>query len=188
MNQFLKENNYVVINNFLLPNQAKELYLTYVNDIKFNNIGNLDEQCPNNAKSVFNYRWFSELHINKLYQLSEFMGESLFPTYQYSRLYQKGSFLKKHIDRPACEISVTVHLGSDGTSWPLYFTKPNGNVASVNLKPGEAVVYLGIDSVHWRDEYKGNDYAQVFLHYVRARGNYWDEMFDLKRIRSEKNA
>jgi len=187
MNKFLQENNYAVISNFLLPQQAQELYKIYMQDIIKDNITNADEQCPKNAVSIFNYRWFSELHVNKLYQLSEFMGESLLPTYQYSRLYQKGAVLKKHFDRPACEISVTVHLGSNGTSWPLYFTKPNGEIAYVDLKPGEAVVYLGIDSVHWRDEYQGSNYAQVFLHYVKARGPYWDEIFDIKRIRNEKN-
>jgi hypothetical protein len=186
MNQFLKENNYVVIDNFLFPNQTKELYLTYMNDIILNNLGHADVQCSENAKSISNYRWFSELHINKIYQLSEFIGESLFPTYNYSRLYQKGAYLKKHIDRPACEISLSIHLGSDGTSWPLYFTKPNNDVAYVDLKPGQAVVYLGIDSIHWRDEYKGSNYAQVFLHYVRARGKYYDEIFDTKNLIKQK--
>jgi hypothetical protein len=187
MNNLLKENNYVVINNFLSSKQAHELYLVYLNDVKTTDIAKTDGQCPVNAKGTSNYRWFSELHINKIYQVSEFMGESLFPTYQYSRLYQKGSFLKKHTDRYACEISVTVHLGSDGTSWPIYFTKPNGDVNFVNLNPGEAVIYLGCDSIHWRDEYQGNDYAQVFLHYVRSRGPYYDEIFDLKKISELKN-
>jgi hypothetical protein len=185
MNQLLQENNYVVIDNFISLNQAQELYNIYINDIRLNNIGLeaeklKDSVCTKNAINVVNYRWFHELHINKIYQLSEFMGESIFPTYHYSRLYHKGALIEKHRDRAACEIGVTLHLGSDGTSWPLYFTKPNNDIDYVDLKPGQAAVYLGMNSVHWRDEYQGNNYAQVFLHYVRARGNYWDEIFDLK--------
>jgi hypothetical protein len=36
MNQLLQENNYVVINNFLSPQQAQELYKIYMQD-KLNN-------------------------------------------------------------------------------------------------------------------------------------------------------
>ena len=34
-------------------------------------------------------------------------------------MYNKFSNLAPHKDRPACEISVTVQLGSDGTDYPL---------------------------------------------------------------------
>jgi hypothetical protein len=72
-----------------------------------------------------------------------------------------------------------LHLGSDGTSWPICFTKPDGEVVSKDLKPGEAVIYLGCISEHWRENaFVGKEYGQVFLHYVRSKGKYVNHCFD----------
>ena len=54
----------------------------------------------------------------------------------------------------------------------------NGN--SISLKPGDAVVYEGIRIPHWRDEFKGDGQAQVFLHYVDADGEHKDHKYDKK--------
>jgi len=109
--------------------------------------------------------------------MTEFMGEPMLPSYSYARLYQKNEVLKKHKDRPSCEISVSLHLNGD-SPWDIWFTKPNGEKISYNLKPGQAVIYQGMLSEHGRDVYQGNNYGQVFLHYVRAEGEHWEHFFD----------
>lgn len=177
MNKQLQENNYVIVDNFLSPEQAFGLFSVFKQDVLSGKLNYADEQCPLSF-SKYNYKWFLELLINKCLSLSEFMEETMLPTYSYARYYKKGETLKKHIDRPACEVSISLHLGSDGTLWPIYFTKPNGEVVSVELKVGQAVIYLGTISEHWRDEFKGQEYSQVFLHYVRSRGEYADHYFD----------
>ena len=177
MNKQLQENNYFLIDNFISPEQAYQLYNIFKQDALAGKLKYGDVQCPISF-STYNYRWFIELLVNKCFSLSELMEETMLPTYSYSRLYKKGEVLEKHTDRPACEVSITLHLGSDGVPWPIYFTKPNGEVVSVELKPGQAAIYLGIESEHWRDEYQGDDYVQVFLHYVRARGDNWSHYFD----------
>ena len=35
----------------------------------------------------------------------------------------------------------------------------------VNLKPGDMLVYRGMELEHWREEFQGDNCAQVFLHY-----------------------
>ena len=45
-------------------------------------------------------------------------GMDLVPTYSYTRLYEKGNILRRHKDRPSCEISTTLHLGGD--EWPIF--------------------------------------------------------------------
>ncbi len=50
-------------------------------------------------------------------------GLELIPTYSYTRLYEKGNILKRHKDRPSCEISTTLHFGGD--EWPI-FLDPTG--------------------------------------------------------------
>jgi hypothetical protein len=122
---------------------------------------------------------FVALMCEKTAHMNELIGEKLLPTYAYARVYKNGAELKKHTDRPACEISVTVHLGNDGTQWPICFTKPDGSVIAKELLPGDAVVYLGCISEHWREgAFTGQEYGQVFLHYVRSKGKYANYCFD----------
>jgi len=80
-------------------------------------------------------------------------------------LYTMFADLKKHRDRPSCEISVTVMLGSDGTKWPIYM-----DGTELNLEPGDAGIYLGCEVEHWREEFTGDWHAQTFLHYVDKNG------------------
>lgn len=111
--------------------------------------------------------------------MNELVEEKLLPTYAYARIYKNGAELVKHKDRPACEVSVTLNIGGDGTSWPICFTKPDGSVVSKDLKPGQAVIYLGCISEHWREgAFTGQEYGQVFLHYVRSEGKYINHCFD----------
>lgn len=178
--QLLANNNYIILDNFLEPNTAKELYKIFKQDSEdFPNLFTKDKQCPKSL-SIYNYRWFVEILIHSIPKISELVGQLVLPTYCYARLYANDDKLERHTDRPSCELSVTLHLDSDGTEWPIYFTKPNGEVASVLLKPGQAAIYLGMNSLHWRDKFEGNHYGQVFLHYVFSRGNYWDYVFDRK--------
>ena len=88
------------------------------------------------------------------------------PNYSYARIYKKGDILKRHKDRFSCEISTTLNLGGD--SWPIYL-EPTGKEGlkgiKVDLKPGDMLVYKGNELEHWREEFKGENCAQVFLHY-----------------------
>jgi len=49
------------------------------------------------------------------------------------------------------------------------------------LSPGDGVIYKGTEIPHWRNEFTGDYYSQVFLHYVKADGKYKDNYRD-KRI------
>lgn len=118
-----------------------------------------------------------------LVQLHETMekntGLTLFPTYSFYRVYRNGHILKPHTDRPSCEISTTMCLNYsyENYSWPIYM---EGN--SVELNPGDMVIYRGCDLKHWRDEFKTDNlddwHVQGFFHYVDANGPYTDYKFD----------
>lgn len=178
LKQELFQNNYVVIDNFISIEKATELYNYFKEEAEKNPAAfSNDSQCPKSL-GMYNFRWFVELLIDKIPFMSEVLEEPMFPTYSYARIYANKEVLAKHIDRHACEVSVTLHLGNDGTNWPIYFTKPNGEIVSYNLKPGQAVIYLGMISPHWRDPFEGQEYGQVFLHYVRGRSENWIYYFD----------
>jgi hypothetical protein len=181
MREQLFKNNYVIIDNFISSEQAeflsKEMELSYqISPESFTN----DSQCPGSL-AIYDMWAFVDLMLEKLPVMREVMQEPMFPTYSYARMYKNGETLKKHTDREACEVSVTLHLSNDGVEWPIYFETPDKGVVSVNLKPGQAVVYLGRVAPHWREVYEGSDYRQVFLHYVRAKGENRRCYFDKRR-------
>ena len=105
-------------------------------------------------------------------KVSEAAGKKLKPTYSYCRVYRKGNTLAPHKDRPSCEYSVTLNL-SQTHKWPIFM-----GPRSVDLRPGDACLYRGCDIEHSRKEFKGDEYIQVFLHYVDADGPYRDYVHD----------
>ena len=183
LRQQLLDNNYLVIDNFITKEKAKELYTYFKDEASKNPQAFADDPHCTKSLAIYNFRWFLELLIDKIPFMSEVLEEPMFPTYSYARIYANSEILGKHRDRHACEVSVTLHLDSDGTEWPIWFTKPNGEQVSYTLKSGQAVIYLGMISEHWRDAFQGQEYGQVFLHYVRGRGENWVCYFD--RIRKD---
>jgi|TARA_R100001463_G_scaffold30604_2_gene69657 hypothetical protein len=87
------------------------------------------------------------------------IGKNLTETYSYARVYQRGAKLKKHVDRPSCEFSITLNLGGD--PWPIFI-----NDKKVTLKAGDMLVYEGCKFEHWRERFDGVYCVQVFLHYT----------------------
>ena len=111
----------------------------------------------------------------------------LYPTYSYLRIYEKGAELEKHQDRPSCEVSATLPLSYDSPSiWPLYI-EAGDKVIGVELKPGDALIYKGIEVPHWREAFEGERQVQVFLHYVKKDGNYSEFKFDKRPSLSHHN-
>jgi len=179
MNQELLDNNYLFVPEFITAQEANNLYKQFKQETQlYPNNFKTDPQVPG-SPAIHNYVPFVALMCEKTARMNELVGEKLLPTYAYARVYKNGAELTKHMDRPACEISVTLHLGGDGTSWPICFTKSNGAVVAKDLKPGQAVIYLGCISEHWREgSFSGQEYGQVFLHYVRSEGKYINHCFD----------
>ena len=100
-------------------------------------------------------------------------GLNLIPTYSYAKLYKKGDELKRHKDRPSCEISATLNLGGD--NWDI-FLEPSGKTNQkgirINLKQGDMLVYSGFELEHWREPFQGKVCGQVFLHYNNLDGKF----------------
>lgn len=177
MNLDLEQNYYKVLDKFISSDRANNLYTQFQQDIKdYPEAFHIDDQCPSST-AIYNYKPFVILLCEKVNFMSDLMQEPMLPTYTYARLYKHGEILHPHTDRPSCEISVTLHLGGD-MPWDIWFTKPDGTKVNYNLSPGQATAYTGMVSEHWREAYKGQNYAQVFLHYVRANGDYWQHFFD----------
>jgi hypothetical protein len=171
------QNNYLHVPGFLTSGEAASLAQEFKEHCKKFNLQG-DPQAPN-SQSLYNFLPFLRLLVDKIPQVNQLLGEKVLPTYTYARVYKETSELLRHRDRPACEISFTVNLNKD-CDWPICFQRPDGSEISVELNPGDAVLYLGCQADHWRNKFEGQEYTQLFMHYVRAHGSkawaYFDKL------------
>ena len=140
-----------------------------------------DPQVPN-TYSHYGDIATETLLANLLPKVQKITGLNLTPNYSYSRIYKKGDELKRHKDRPSCEISTTINLGGD--NWSIYL-EPSGEVGKkgikVDLKQGDMLIYLGCELEHWRKPFKGKNCSQVFLHYNNKKHiNASENLFDTR--------
>lgn len=156
--------------------------------LKYNKRGELIEHIVEErqvAGSVarYNIPYLKAAHQEIQQKVQKIISEKLYPTYFYDRFYFRGQELTKHIDRGACEISVTVNISHNlGHDWPIYFELPDGKVEEFTMQPGDGVIYHGITLPHWREPMKGDKdsyFHQCFFHYVRADGEYLQHAFDM---------
>lgn len=163
-----------VLPNFVSVDMAEEMRLEF---LKFYSDADSDDLVPNNSHAVYNPRAAVELMCNSNFLVTEYLGENVVPTFAYGRLYKKGSELKRHADRGAAEIVISVNLGSD-KPYPIYFEDMIGQVREINLNQGDAVIYHGKELIHWRDPFDGDECIQYMLCYVRTAGHEVHQTFD----------
>lgn len=121
-------------------------------------------------------------------------GCDLLPTYAYFRAYRQDDICRVHLDRHACEhsLSLTVAYGDD-KPWALSVETERTDVpshtvsddfggssyGSVAMLPGDGVLYQGIHHRHGRLEPNPNTWsAHLFLHWLDKNGPYRDQAFD----------
>lgn len=140
-------------------------------------------------------------------KIESLLNLELVPTYSYERKYYRNSVLYSHRDRPSCEISATIAIESETDNhspWPIWVLN-NKNYAGfdnskafavsqslsikerrakgcipIYLDPGDALIYQGINVLHWRDPFEGLFSKQVFIHYVNRNGSFYDEFPELR--------
>ena len=146
-----------------------------------------------NTYSIYGDPAFDTLLMKVLPVMKKETGLEVVPTYSYARIYKKGDILKRHKDRPSCEISTTLNLG--GEPWPIFLDptgsdnvideyknihKPNAPKGiKVDLEIGDMLIYEGCKLEHWREPFEGDNCGQVFLHYNNVNGQFKNEnIFD----------
>jgi hypothetical protein len=115
--------------------------------------------------------------VTMLPLIQKIVQKRLYPTYSFARIYWKGSSLIKHVDRRACEYSMTLCIDCDPEPWGIWVDK-----TEILLNPGDLVIYKGQEAYHWRNTYTGNRTIQMFLHYVNADGPHADCKFDRRKV------
>src|SRR5438132_1929078 len=111
LNAEFQKNGYVIVKNFL-DRKLCDFLSQYFWMLKMNRLTTGDSQVPE-SDVVYGDCAFETLMTSSHGFLCELLGVKLYPTYSYARLYSKGNELKPHLDRPSCEVSVTVCPGGD---------------------------------------------------------------------------
>lgn len=161
---------YKVVKNLISPEEADEISLV----IKSSPKNDGDAQVPK-SHSYYNLPVCNILLGQLASKVSELADKKLKPAYAYCRVCFKGADLKPHKDRPSCEYSVTLNL-SQTHPWIIYMGK-----RGVFQKPGDGVLYKGCEIEHSRPEFTGDEYVQVFLHYVDSEGPYRNYVYDQRK-------
>ena len=175
-----------IFNYFLLKRDA--VFFMYKNNITYDNglLGTWHDQQIPNTYSHYADPAMETLLMKVLPRMQQETGLELVPTYSYARIYKRGDILKRHKDRPSCEISTTLNLGGD--PWSIFIDgtgsdnvidehnnihKPNAPKGTeVMLNVGDMLVYSGCELEHWREPFEGNVCGQVFLHYNHVNGPF----------------
>ena len=172
--------NYKLIKKFFSVDELK-VYQKYC----YNKVDQNKNYAIEDTQS-FSPAWYNDPLMNGLLDLKLPLVEKesnlkLFPTYAYWRYYIFGGTLNKHLDRPACEISVSACI-KKYDNWPIIVEG-----TEFELEEGDAVLYAGRDQEHWRPGiYKGEGMAQVFFHYVNKNGPFTHHAYDNYRITTGK--
>jgi hypothetical protein len=175
-----------IFNYFLLKRDAVQWM--YQNNITYDNgmLGTWSDKQVPNTYSHYGDNVMETLLVKMLPVMAKETGLNLVPTYSYARIYKKGDILRRHKDRPSCEISTTLNLGGD--PWPIFIDgtgadnvideykniiKPGAPEGTkVLLDVGDMLVYSGCELEHWREPLEGDVCAQVFLHYNHVDGPF----------------
>ena len=199
--KFYKKNRYVLIKKFISKEHASFLYnygimianrantmakskwLGYRPDID----GTFTDRQVPGTYSCYADPAMETLLLQGLDGMRKVTGLNLAPTYSYWRLYKNGDVLKRHKDRPSCEVSTTLCLGYNNDNlkgkkkhwqlynWPMWVDKTGGTGnkgTPIHMEPGDMIVYRGCEIEHWREPFIGQNHAQVFLHYNNVDGPY----------------
>lgn len=175
-----EKNGFVIFKNFL------EKDFVFMISNYFENKINRGEWVET-EDSISRYSYYADPLIEVVLLMSKepienYIGKKLIPTYSYSRVYQTGEELKRHVDRPSCEISATINVASVGENSPIYMQYKENSEKEIFLQPGDCVIYKGCETFHWRKpliETKLN--VQFMLHYVDKNGLFSEYSIDKRK-------
>ena len=209
-NEFFDTNGYLIIKNLCDPEKLfhsvpkeRGLFNWRGSDKLDKFTYQEDETQVSGSLARYWHPQYRKIHSEIRLILERVIGRKLYNTYYYDRFYFPGQELKKHTDRPACEISVTIHVSTNiKESWPIWIKTPDtfedktmktliasGENRFVHLEAGDGMIYKGCERPHWRDPMPGllesninKDeslyYHQIFFHYVLQDGirahHAWD--------------
>ena len=216
-NEFFERNGYLIIKNLCDPKKLFHPVPELRGQLNYKS-KDLDDfehiEVEGQVEGSIARYWhpqYRDVHTKIRLILEQAIGRKLYNTYYYDRFYFPGQALTIHADRPACEISVSVHVSTNiEENWPIWIKTPDiftdsskmeliskGENRPVDLEPGDGMVYKGGERPHLRDpmpglietalaKAKGYQvhslyYHQIFFHYVLQDGIRAHHAWDMSK-------
>ena len=171
-------NGFVLIKDFLDSQSVKTLSKYLLNCSKQNHFG-VEDTPYTKTLSKYADPVIEVVLEQSLAEVERFTGMQLYPTYSFARIYTGGTYMRPHVDRDACEVSLTVNVATQGTPCPIWMRALGKTPVCYTLSPGDAVLYKGCEIEHWRDAMPdGNVVVQFMLHYVDKTGPHAGHKFN----------
>lgn len=187
---FFDENGYLVVKNICNPDDLfYELPIGITGQLKYGKTEievehTKDEGQVDGSLSRYSHPKYRKIHTDIRLKIEKIIGKKLCNTYYYDRFYFPNQELVKHVDRDACEISVSIHIGSNiDVDWAFELTTPHNEDKKLFLSPGDGIIYKGCEIPHWREKLQVKKspidllvkqeqkyYHQIFFHYVLMDG------------------
>jgi hypothetical protein len=126
---------------------------------------------------AFPQRWIAHnepvvrmLHEPLVRVVSELSRTAVKASYCFLARYGTGARMPRHTDREQCAWNMSFVLDADpapreADAWPL-LVEERGRVRAARLCIGDAVLYKGTASPHWRDQLDAGNYIIAFFHFV----------------------
>jgi len=199
-NEKFDENGYLVIKNLWDPKELyspvppeKGQYNYYDKNPEHFSLMPVEKQVEGSTSRYWHPQ-YRAIHSGIRRKLEKEIGRKLFNTYYYDRFYYPGQELKKHADRDACEISVTVHCSTNlegkDADWPIWIKTPDtytdktkteiiipGENRSVILHAGDGMVYKGCERPHWRHPMPTPRRRKRDIIFMRKKEYYYHQIF-----------
>jgi hypothetical protein len=161
----------------LLPPVLVEYLKVYYSVLIGNDFFAADEQCPRSLSLGGDPALDAVLEWVRP-EVSRLVGFELAPTYSYTRRYEREERLDRHVDRAACEISVTVSIEIPKRAAPseICLQPPDQPARKVGMLEGDGCIYAGTEVEHWRERFRVGGYIQLFLHFIAKRGSHYPDL------------
>lgn len=158
-----KVSNFIEDKEYLKYLDTKHIEWCEKNDVQI-----CTHQALGNATQVTNPPAFYPL-VDLIHEyLQKQLNYKLLLTYWFSSIYHRNSWLLPHVDFIPCNINVTLNVDQDNEfPWPIHIWDWSDNtMKKIETDIGDMVIYSGDESIHFRNQYYGQKYHQVFFHFV----------------------
>jgi hypothetical protein len=167
----LRDQGFLVIRNIISPLQVAALRRHFRNVQRAGYLDTDREQVLYSRDGV--YCEFITLYLQHQFAryLNRILPSRIKPSYGWFFRYRSSAVLERHTDRPQCRWNVSLAIDTEPErgrreAWPLFLQMAD-RTHSIKLGCGDAVLYSGTETPHWRDALEANQTASLcFLHYV----------------------
>lgn len=137
----------IIVPKFFSEERTKELYSYFLVQDKLKQTGIAKRQA------LIENDFFLDVNRGLEEGVSKLLNKLVKTSYNYICEYEKGTSLKPHLDKKECQYTISVPIGCEPniptTTWPL-FVLFNTEIITVSLDIGDAILYTGVDYLHWR--------------------------------------